>query len=389
MAMTDYVASLSTPWLSDGDTAKFLSLLGSASDTLLDKLEQAMYARMPGLAKTDTAIPYQAEDRLLAQGPSETNSQFILRLQRAFETWQHAGSRAAILEQLKAYRTALDPGVVVTDPSMLIVGGGANYTSWDVSEFGEDPKTAPARRRVAPPNWDWDGVVKPWRSWLVLFMRSVAAGISGSAASVTTVGGSGVSGVTSGFATLTGLTGMSSALIGSWIRISGAASSGNNGFFQIVLCPSSSSAMIANTNPGVAPDANNGAIVWSVESYPFFRPTQPYGAPTFVWGSGFWGVEWAGHDTVATIASIRAILQRWKSARTYYPYILVSFNGRDGTAGSQFSPLSGGADNPHANFGDYGSNSSGVWIPRAPGYPLTAFLDGTGKYVQCNVQNVT
>ncbi len=150
--------------------------------------------------------------------------------------------------------------------------------------------------------------------------------------------------------------------------------------------------MIANTKPGVAGDANNGAIVWSLEAYPFFRPSQPYGAPTFVWGSSFWGLEWADHHDITpqVLASIRQILKRWKSARTYYPNILVSFDGNDGTQGHQFSPLSSeGNGNPAGDYGDYGVLIDGVWAPRAHAFPLTCFLDGTGEYLQCNVHNVT
>jgi hypothetical protein len=295
MAQRDTIIDLThAPYLREGNGVKFLQTFGAGLGELKDKIDQATRAHIPGSALTDTAIPYQAEDRLLVQGPAETNEQFIPRLQRAFDTWRKAGAREAILEQLKAYRTGLDPGVTSTDPSMLIVGGTSAYTTWDVAQFGDTVDALPARRRQAPGNWNWDGVYKPWRAWLVLFMRAVPTGIAGTAASVTTVGGSGVSGVSSGFATLTGLAAVPDDVVGQWLRVSGAASSGNNGFFQVVLKLSSTSVMIANTKPGVAGDANNGAIVWSLEAYPFFRPSQPYGAPTFVWGSSFWGLEWAG-----------------------------------------------------------------------------------------------
>ncbi len=391
MPQRDAIKELTNaPWLRVGNAEKFLYTFGLGLDALAEKMDQASRAHMPGEALTDTAIPYQAEDRLLVQGPAETNEQFIPRLQRAFDSWRKAGSREAILEQLKAYRTSLDPGVTATDPSMLIVGGNATYTTWDSSTFGDAPETPPTHRLQTPANWNWDNIYKPWRAWLVLFMRSVPTGIAGTAASVTSVGGSGVSGVTSGFATLTGLAAIPVDVVGQWIRVSGAASSGNNGFFQVVERISPTSIMIANTKPGVAGDANNGAIVWSLEAYPFFRPTQPYGAPSSVWGTGIWGIEWANNDTVQTITSLRQILKRWKSARTYYPNILVSFDGGDGTPGNQFSPLDAlGVGDPNGDYGDYGLNVGGVWVPRALSYPLTAFLDGTGQYARCNVHNVT
>lgn len=391
MAQRDAIKDLSNaPWLRVGNAEKFLYTFGLGLDALAEKMDQAARAHIPGEALTETAIPYQAEDRLLVQGPAETDAQFIPRLQRSYDTWRKAGSREIILEELKGYRSNLDPGVTATDPSMLIVGGTAAHTVWDSSTFGDAPETPPAHRIETPGNWNWDNVYKSWRAWLVLFMRAVPTGIAGTAASVTTVGGSGVSGVTSGFATITGLAAIPSDVVGQWARFSGAASGGNNGFFQVVSRISSTSLMIANTNPGVAGDANNGAIVWSLEAYPFFRPTQSYGAPSSVWGTGIWGIEWADNDTVQTITSLRQILKRWKSGRTYYPNILVSFDGGDGTPGNQFSPLDAlGVGNPNGDYGDYGLNVSGVWVPRARVYPLTAFLDGTGQYARCNVHNVT
>lgn len=378
------------PWLREGNAEKFIYVFGLALDALAEKMEQATNAHIPGVALTTSAIPYQAEDRVLVQGPAETNEQFIPRLQRALDTWRKAGSRESVLEQLKAYRRGIDVGVTATDPSMLIVGGNGSTTRWDVSYFADLPETPPTLARVSPSNFDWDGQVKPWRAWLVLFMRAVLTGISGTAASVTTVGGSGVSGVTSGFATLDGLTDVPTDVVGQWLTVSGAASGGNNGFFQVVLRLSDTSVMIANTNPGVASDANNGAIHWALSAYPFFRPVQVWGAPTKVWGSGTWGIEWAGHDTTATIDSIRAILRTWKSARTYYPNIIVAFDGGDGTAGNAFSPLSSlGGGNPNGDFADYGHNVNGVWVPRRSISSFDAFLDGSGRYVSCNVHNVT
>ena len=395
MSHVDDIIDLThAPWLRTGNGQRFLATFATGLDALDEKMHQATRAHIPGAALTTTAIPYQAEDRLLVQGPAETNDEFIARLRRAFDSWRKAGSREAILEQMKGYREHLDPGVSPSDPSLLIVGGNADFTTWSSATFADAPETPPTRRLVTPPNFDWDSEVHPWRSWLVLFMRDVSTGVSGAAASVSSVGGSGVTGVSSGFATLDGLAGVPANALGMWITISGAASSANNGRFQIVLRLSATSVMIANPTPGVAPDANNGAIAWTISAYPFFRPAQPYGAPTFVWGVNHtWGIEWAGHTAIETtliVTSIRQIVRRWKSARTYYPNIMVSFDGGDGTAGKQFSPLSTpGAGNPNGDYGDYGFRMGGVWVPRATAYPLTCFLDGTGQYLRCNVHNVT
>lgn len=64
--------------------------------------------------------------------------------------------------------------------------------------------------------------------------------------------------------TLTGLTNMTAAMVGFPIVISGAANPGNNGSFIIESFVSATSVTIYNDN-AVAPDTNNGAILWTVE----------------------------------------------------------------------------------------------------------------------------
>lgn len=80
------------------------------------------------------------------------------------------------------------------------------------------------------------------------------AGQTGAAASVSAFG--------SGISTITGLTGMTPQSVGHFLTMSGAASGGNNGTFLIVTYTSATSVDISNPS-GVAPDANNGALVWT------------------------------------------------------------------------------------------------------------------------------
>lgn len=85
------------------------------------------------------------------------------------------------------------------------------------------------------------------------------SGQLGAASSVTTINLTDV--------TITGLTGMTPQDVGNFIQFSGAASSGNNGTFLIDTYISATSVTIVNPN-AVAPDANNGALVWT-ERYPY------------------------------------------------------------------------------------------------------------------------
>lgn len=377
---------MAPPWLCGYNTngQKFLYDIGLALDTLLEKQNEGMIAKLPGQAD-DTAIPLQAADRLLVQGPAETNTQFTERLRAAFDSWAIAGSRHAISEQMQGYLTGLQPGVVLTDPEFLIVGGNTTYTAWDAINYDTPQNADPIHSTVTPANWDWDGKDAHWRSWLVLFMHLVDTGQTGSTLSVDSVGGSGVAGVTSGFANLGNLSGITADNLQQYITITGAASSGNNGTFQITTVTDSADIIIANPS-AVFPDANSGAISWSIAKYPYIGPAPVWGSPDFVWGAGTWGVN-CSH---LVIESIRAILQRWKSAATYYPNIIISFGGGDGTAGNEFSPLSGlGTGNPDGTWGGPGKLVSGVWVPaRQTVNPFTAFCDGTGIAVDCYEKNI-
>lgn len=71
-----------------------------------------------------------------------------------------------------------------------------------------------------------------------------------------------VSAFAAGVSTITGLTGMTANSVGNFLTVSGAATGGNNGTFLIIVFNSATSVNISNA-AGVAPDANNGALVWT------------------------------------------------------------------------------------------------------------------------------
>ncbi len=372
---------LCPPWLCGDDTnaQKFMFCIGNALDTLLEKQDEAMAAKLPGNADP-SLIPLQAADRLMVQGPAEPNASFVVRLQGAFQAWARAGSRVAALAQIQAYLTDLQPGVAAALPECLIVGGNASLSTWATIYGSMIQGAPPARAVVSPANWNWDNQDQPTRAWLVLFMHLVATGQSGTGATVASVGGSGVVGVTSGFATITGLAGMVDSNVQQYLTLAGGVA-GNTGTFQIQTVLSDSSVIIANTAAVVG-----GSLSWSVGAYPYIGPAPVWGSPSFVWGAGTWGLN----CSPLVIQSIRAILKRWKGSSTYYPKIVVSFGGGDATAGSEFSPLSvQGAGNPDGTWGGLGKLVNGVWVPaKQPLNPFTAFCDGSADAVQCYEKNV-
>lgn len=418
------------PWLTTGNAERYMFTLQYCSDLLCEKMNQAMHIRLPGQGDP-SQLPYLANDRALVQGPAEPNAAFVLRLQTAIPDWKLAGSRRAILRDVQAYLTNLQPGVTPGLPMLAIVSGSDEpSTAWATLHIGDAQGAIPSLATISPSNFNWDGLSKSWRSWLILYFASVPTGLSGVAAAVASAAngsllGRNVSGVwvpgISGtpvnkpWITLTGLSGLTAGVVGQWITLSGDSNAGNNGTFPITQYISASSCIIANPK-GVVP--NSIPMTWSIASYPWMAPGPVWGAPGFVFGQGqtstppvstgtlFQGVwqpsvtpapgygptlSWGLNQSSLIISSIRSILQTRKSAPTYYPVIVIAFDGANGAPGSAYSPQSSpGSGNPDGSFGSVGKNVGGVWVPtRQITSPFDAYCQGTGSARFCTVENVT
>lgn len=433
----DQFYSLVPPWCRTGNAEKYFYTLELCRDLLCEKAYQAMTIRLPGVGDPSN-IPYLAFDRNLVQGPAETNASFTERLTGALEAWGKSGSADAVLEQLQAYLSNLQPGLAPTLPLLTIVSNPTNtspsYVTWTQLYQGDARGAAPTLTTVSPGNLSWDGQPLTWRRWLVLPMALVpVAGLSGSAAATSTAASSAcftspgqlVAGVwvpaTSGtpvnapWLTVAGLTGLTSAQVGQWIAITGSSHPGNNGTFPIVQTLSATSCVIANP-AGVASDA--GPLTWSIGAYPFIGPGPAWGAPGYVFGQGelvtppadtgsnvggVWqpsatvgstslpSISWGLNVSSLVLVSIRGILKTWKSAGTYYPEIVVAFDCGTGVAGSAYSPNSAqGSGNPDGTFGSVGKLVAGVWVPtRLITNTWDCYCQGTGVAQNCSVENLT
>lgn len=172
MGIRDSLLALAPPWLSDPQQAggKFLYSIGLNGDALLDKAQQSLFARMPGLADP-SALPLIGADRLIPRGPGETDAQFAMRLRGAFDLWQRAGINAGVLRQVLGYLNVYKPRArIVTDSSI-----------WTTQRPGVDP-SIPASYQDGEHNWNWDNNGDPhppaieawWRWWLVLYSTSTS-----------------------------------------------------------------------------------------------------------------------------------------------------------------------------------------------------------------------
>jgi len=386
------VALLSPPFLLGPNGSRYMTVFANGCNYLEDKIRDASKAHMPGQSDP-SAIPFQAADRLLIQGPSETSAQFTARLSGSLDAWARAGSRYAVLSQVQAYLTNIFPGVAANLPEIGIVGGNATYTTWDQYLIGSALGAEPNHVRVTPQNWNWDGAFHPWRNWFIVYLSTAPVGITGTAATFASAGGSGVTGVTSGFVTVTGMSGLTADQVQQYIEVGfytgTAIFSVNAGSYQIVSVLSATSCIIAAPTATV-PDPG-GTVEWSIRKYPYMKPAPVCGAPDAVCGSGSVGVVMAdGMSAADPVSSIRSLIVRWKSGSTYYQNIIFSF-GATAFAG-EFSPASSaGAGNPPGTWTTYGHNVGGVWVALRvpPVSPFTCFAIGTGRCVQCSQENVT
>lgn len=436
----DNFYGLVPPLLRTGTGERYEYVLQLSSDLLMEKAYQAIAIRLPGQGDV-SQLPYLANDRALVQGPAESNASFVARLQGAFAAWGKAGSAAAVLGQLQAYAQNLQPGVPATYPEVAIVANQrGSKNSWHTIYQGQPVGTAPTLATVSA-NFNWDGNTTPvWRAWLIWYMSPVATGLHGTAAATSTASGGSFESpgqivtqmvgsgnvqvwipqttgtpINAPFITMTGLASLTPDNVGDAITVTGSSHSGNNGTFQIAEVISATSCVIVNLN-GVASDA--GPLTWSIATYPWMAPGLAFGSPNVDWGQGessapaidtgdaIGGVWQPSLEAVSTsqpsnawglnvsayvIEAIRQILKTWKSAATYYPSIIIAFDGGDGTAGNAYSPLSStGSGNPDGTFGSPGKNSSGVWSPsRLIDSPWDVYCQGTGAAVDCGIENIT
>lgn len=417
------------PYLQDGPGELYMYTLEQARDLLEEKANQAVKIRFPGLGDP-SQFPYLSHDRAMLQGPSESNASFATRLTAYRQSARYWGSARAVLEQLQAYSANMQPGVSPGKPLVsLVTGSYPTVATWQTLFVGDPQGQVPALQIVQPSNFDWDGKPNRWRSWIVMYMHRVATGQSGTSAAYTgffpgTALGQNINGVwvpSSGtpvnnpFYTISGLSGIVSSNVQQWITISGSSHSGNNGVFQISAITSSSSIVIAN--PGGTSDA--GPLSWSISAYPWISPGPCWGSPGFVFGQGqsvpppidtgantrgIWGptpaapssgygqsLSWGNSASSLAWASIRKLVASRKSASTYVPYIVVTFDDGTGAAGTEYWPASTiGNGNPDGTFGSHGRNVAGVFVPtRKLTSQFDCYVQGTGVHNNCSVENQT
>jgi hypothetical protein len=166
--------SVAPPWLQQGAYkqgpgvgGRFLQTIGVELDTINARAKQAAYASIPGLGDV-TALPLIASDRLLHQGPNESNAAFTMRLTASWDAWAHAGNDWALLQQTL-------PELLPVAPPVLVVSDTSTWSYYAAGATGTTPPLVAVN--VTPQNWNWDnglvdahmpGFTAWWRCWLII-----------------------------------------------------------------------------------------------------------------------------------------------------------------------------------------------------------------------------
>ncbi len=132
--------------------------LGFAQMVTLDAIGDWLYygvkARYPAYAPPD-ALGHIGNDQGIDRGPAQSDDGYRVQLRQAWDTWANAGGARTILAQLAAYF------VNVATPPLRAVSNSAVWHEYNWAT-GRTTKT------VVGTNWDWDGLARWWRGWVII-----------------------------------------------------------------------------------------------------------------------------------------------------------------------------------------------------------------------------
>ena len=173
-------------WLKDGPGRSFLDAIVLTFDAFSASLDEVRY----GLNSTSPpydAVPFIANDRVMFRGFFEPIKKFMGRASYFRQIWRNAGKAKTIMQTVA--------GVWGPEPiKMRIV---FNY-GWLTSEASTrwitlNTDGTITRETASPANWDWDGVNKSPRAWLIVYVpESLASEVEGKFASASKYGETGI-----------------------------------------------------------------------------------------------------------------------------------------------------------------------------------------------------
>ena len=362
IGLRDYIRSISPPWLTygtypnqTGTSGPLMYDFGLLGDFNLEKLNQAIYARMPGRG-TPTINPILGNDRVLTQAPAEPAQSFTKRLTGAFDAWSTAGNDQAVLRQVLTYFTPYTP-------LTRIVSNTGVWNFYDPNDGANFQTSPPVHYQFN--SWDWDDTENPltlepawWRVWLLVFPGLILGGrITGASGSpieittahpesletgdqvcITSLGGNIAA---NGYFTIT-------AADSTHFKLDGTTSSGpytTGGFFYLVPETALETAGEAIVGPGIVCGALNPSTGLPYVCGEVSQFSVGFNVPS----------SW--------FQPIVVLINQWKSAQSWFRYLVFCFDS------SVFSPYTtpgtepaGGTNGP-GNWGSPTTIVNGVAVP--------------------------
>lgn len=343
------VKNISPGFFRAGTGERYLYAQALLLDGFMQKMVEGTAARWP-LRCAPAFLPIIGSDRLINQGLTESVDSYRVRLQKAFESWQIAGSARAVMTQELGYLLSFTP-------QMRMVSSRYSGNVADIV-FVTDAKNAiPIEIRTLRPT-----ILKTGDTVTV-------SGVGGNTNANTTTA---VTVLAPNRFQLDGTVGNAAYTGGGFVYSSVFPSTYPN-----TLLSSTWNTYTAGQDPKTPPTVTKAnpanwdwdsasqvtgswgwwgswLIIYSTGSNQMFHKAPKWGSGV-KWGAGSaWGVT----ESALVGRSIQGIAGQWKSANTWIRWIIISF---DDTLFDPAQPTGGGV-NPDGTFGRWSKLSGGQYV---------------------------
>jgi hypothetical protein len=346
--------NVAPPFLQGPNGSAWLGAMGKELDLIRYRSAQAQLVHMPGAGGDPSGLFYIGLDRLMPQGPAESDLSYTTRLQGSFDVWQRAGSDWAVLQETLAYLLPKTPaGLIVSDTSVW------SYYGASATPASKPPFHLRFQGQLTHRfNWNWDGeTFDPhpsggtawWRTWLVLFADLTPIGnLPGHVGGINAVTNANPTAITTD-----ANHGLANGNV-VWIDEVHGNLGANGGPFVVTVTSPTSFTIPVDTTAGGA--YTTGGIVYLAGANSWVGPSQVVG--NFTVGAAYTvGLSVPS----AWIDGLRAILLNWKAANAWFRYMIVSLDSGffqpDAYAGS-----AGLGSNPDGTYGPWAAPVGGVYV---------------------------
>lgn len=160
MSFRTALKDVSVSWLRGTVAGGLVYSIGLMVDVLSRWTEEGVKASMPGVGNISTgvtdALYLIGLDHGIDRGPTETDAHYIVSLRESVDYHRRQGHPDILLNRLAAW---FSPGV--STPLRLVT----NRAMW----HSINPSTlVVTRTKVSPTNWNWDGLTRWFRGWVIV-----------------------------------------------------------------------------------------------------------------------------------------------------------------------------------------------------------------------------